>query len=422
MKARIYISIFMILILMWSCEHRIIKQTSQVTAKDILGNAQYLAISYGGYRQTSRDIQPSISQLKEDMKILYAMGIRILRTYNVQLAQAPNLLKAIRELKQEDQQFEMYVMLGAWIDCKNAWTDQPPNHELESDQNKGEIERAVALANEYPEIVKIIAVGNEAMVKWAASYYVQPRVILKWVNYLQNLKKEEKLPKDLWITSSDDFASWGGGEERYRIKDLEELVKAVDYVSMHTYPYHNSHYNPAFWHSPEDADSISDIEKVDAAMQRAVDFAKNQYTRVSEYIKSIGVSKPIHIGETGWATISNGFYGQDGSRASDQYKEALYYELMREWTNKAGISCFYFEAFDEPWKDAHNPKGSENHFGLITVDGKAKYVLWDMVEQGVFEGLYRDGNLITKTYRGNKEELLKDVHIPPQKQGISVPH
>ena len=422
MKARIYISIFTILILMWSCEHRIIKQTSQVTAKDILGNAQYLAISYGGYRQTSRDIQPSISQLKEDMKILYAMGIRILRTYNVQLAQAPNLLKAIRELKQEDQQFEMYVMLGAWIDCKNAWTDQPPNHELESDQNKAEIERAVALANEYPEIVKIIAVGNEAMVKWAASYYVQPRVILKWVNYLQNLKKEEKLPKDLWITSSDDFASWGGGEERYRIKDLEELVKAVDYVSMHTYPYHNSHYNPAFWYSPEDADSISDIEKVDAAMQRAVDFAKNQYTRVSEYIKSIGVSKPIHIGETGWATISNGFYGQDGSRASDQYKEALYYELMREWTNKAGISCFYFEAFDEPWKDAHNPKGSENHFGLITVDGKAKYVLWDMVEQGVFEGLYRDGNLITKTYRGNKEELLKDVHIPPQKQGISVPH
>ena len=407
---------------MWSCEHRIIKQTSQVTAKDILGNAQYLAISYGGYRQTSRDIQPSISQLKEDMKILYAMGIRILRTYNVQLAQAPNLLKAIRELKQEDQQFEMYVMLGAWIDCKNAWTDQPPNHELESDQNKGEIERAVALANEYPEIVKIIAVGNEAMVKWAASYYVQPRVILKWVDYLQNLKKEEKLPKDLWITSSDDFASWGGGEERYRIKDLEELVKAVDYVSMHTYPYHNSHYNPAFWYSLEDADSISDIEKVDAAMQRAVDFAKNQYTRVSEYIKSIGVSKPIHIGETGWATISNGFYGRDGSRASDQYKEALYYKLMREWTNKAGISCFYFEAFDEPWKDAHNQNGSENHFGLITVDGKAKYVLWDMVEQGVFEGLYRDGNLITKTYRGNKEELLKDVHIPPQKQGISVPH
>ena len=77
-------------------------------------------------------------------------------------------------LKSEDPSFEMYVMLGAWIDCKNAWTDQPVNHELESRENEGEIARAVALANKYPDIVKVIAVGNEAMVKWATSYYVQP--------------------------------------------------------------------------------------------------------------------------------------------------------------------------------------------------------------------------------------------------------
>ena len=34
---------------------------------------------------------------------------------------------------------------------------------------------------EYPDIVKVLAVGNEAMVRWATSYYVQPSVILKWV-------------------------------------------------------------------------------------------------------------------------------------------------------------------------------------------------------------------------------------------------
>ena len=39
----------------------------------------------------------------------------------------------------------------------------------------------------------------------------------------------------------------------------------------------------------------------------------------------------------------------------------------------SNMSCFYFEAFDEPWKDAHNKGGSENYFGLFTVDGKAKY-------------------------------------------------
>jgi hypothetical protein len=55
-------------------------------------------------------------------------------------------------------------------------------------KNAIEIDEAVRLANQYPDIVKVIAVGNEAMVKWAASYYVQPSTILKWVNYLQTLK------------------------------------------------------------------------------------------------------------------------------------------------------------------------------------------------------------------------------------------
>ena len=420
MKTKILSFVIIVSIFMWSCDNSNTKERTKVTAKEILGNPDYLAISYGGYRTTSRDTQPTVAQLKEDMKIIHAMGIRILRTYNVQLQQAPNILKAITELKAEDPNFEMYVMLGAWIDCKNAWTDQPPNHEEESEQNEGEIARAVALANQYPDIVKVIAVGNEAMVKWAASYFVQPWVILKWVRHLQNLKKEGKLPKDLWITSSDDFSSWGGGDPLYHVKDLEDLIKEVDYISFHTYAYHNSHYNPQFWWEPEELREATDSEKIDKAMVRAIDFAKRQYDSVNNYMKSLGVNKPIHIGETGWATVSNGYYGPNGSKASDEYKEALYHKLMREWTNEAGISCFYFEAFDEPWKDSHNPKGSENHFGLITVDGKAKYALWDLVDKGIFNGLTRDGNPITKTYNGSKEELMKDVLVPPTEEQMSA--
>ncbi|MFD2201197.1 glycosyl hydrolase family 17 protein [Shivajiella indica] len=387
----------------------------EVTAKEILGNPAYQAISYEGYRDKSREIQPSVAQLKEDVKILSAMGIKILRTYNVQFPHASNLLKAISELKQEDPDFEMYLMLGAWIDCKNAWTDQEPDHEVESEQNAGEIERAVALANQYPDIVKVLAVGNEAMVKWATGYFVQPSVILKWVNHLQSLKAEGKLPKDLWITSSDDFSSWGGGDPMYHTDDLAKLVNAVDYISMHTYPYHNTHYNPDFWRVPIEESKLTEIEKVDAAMMRSLEFAKSQYDSVTNYMKSLGVNKPVHIGETGWATISDGLYGPDGSRATDEYKQARYYQLMREWTNEAGISCFFFEGFNEPWKDARNPVGSENHFGLFTETGQAKYALWEMVDQGIFENLTRDGNSIVKTYNGDKASMLKEVIAPPAK-------
>ncbi|GAB2763314.1 glycosyl hydrolase family 17 protein [Salinimicrobium soli] len=389
----------------------------EVNAEDILGNPEYLAISYGGYRKITRDSQPTIKELKNDMKILEALGVKLLRTYNVQLQQAPNLLKAISQLKEEDPSFEMYVMLGAWIDCENAWTGKTPNHEKESEANAGEIERAIALAKQYPDIVKVIAVGNEAMVKWAASYYVQPEVILKWVTYLQDKKAAGELPEKLWITSSDDFASWGGGDPMYHTEDLNKLYHAVDYVSMHTYPFHNSHYNPEFWQVPEEDASLNDMQKVDAAMERALNFARKQYDSVSNYMKSIGVNKPIHIGETGWATTSTSFYGPRGSKAADEYKQAKYYWLVRDWTNENNISCFYFEAFNERWKDASNPKGSENHFGLFTIDGEAKFALWDLVDEGIFNGLTRNGDPISKTYNGNKELLMENVLVPPAKSG-----
>ncbi len=415
MKTRSILSIFILSIFIWSCKTDIKnKETKKVTAKDILGNPKYLAISYGGYRANSRAVQPTIKQLKEDLKILSAMGIRIVRTYNVQpeLPHASNILKAISELKKEDANFEMYVMLGAWIDCLNAWTGLEPNHDIESPNNEGEIKRAIALANQYPDIVKVIAVGNEAMVKWATSYYVQPNVILKWVNHLQNQKKQGNLSKDLWITSSDDFSSWGGGDPMYHTEDLEKLIHAVDYISMHTYAYHNSHYNPAFWEVPDNEQQLSDKEKIDNAMLRAKQFAVQQYDSVTNYMESLGVNKPIHIGETGWATISNGHYGSNGSRATDEYKQGLYYKHLREWTNKNGISCFYFEAFDEQWKDARNPLGSENHFGLINLKGEAKYPLWNLVDKGIFNGLTRDGKPITKTYNGDIDALMNDVLVP----------
>ncbi len=385
------------------------------SASELLGNSDYPAICYGGYRGLSRSEQPSIPQLKEDVRMLHAMGIRFLRTYNVQLAHASNLVKAIHELKLEEPGFEMYVMLGAWIDCAGAWTDAP-NHAVQNlEANQAEIDRATALTLQYPDIVKVIAVGNEAMVHWAASYFVAPDVILQWVNHLQALKSEGSLPADLWITSSDNFASWGGGGAEYHNEDLEALVKAVDFVSMHTYPFHDTHYNPVFWSVDsldQETGSAGDTARIERAMERALAYSQHQYAQVVQYVQGIDTSKSVHIGETGWASVSDGFYGPEGSRAADEFKQALFYRGMREWTREAGISCFYFEAFDEPWKSAANPTDSENHFGLFKADGEAKYALWPLVEDGVFNGLKRDGHSITRTYAGQREMLDRHVLHP----------
>ena len=383
------------------------------SAKEFIGNPEYPAISYGGYRGKSRQEQPSINEIKEDLYIMHAQGFRVFRTYDLHHPFAENTLKAIKEIKQTDPSFEMYVMLGAWIQCKDAFTEKPINHEEDYEGNKFEITEAVRLAQEYPDIVKIIAVGNEAMVHWAWSYHVPPKFVLKWVKHLQDLKLNGVLNNDLWITSSDNFASWGGGSPEYHNEDLNELIRSVDFVSMHTYAFHDTHYNPSFWNLTTAPENLNKKNIIMDAMQRAVDYELDQFESVQNYVRNIDPSKEVHIGETGWSSVASDLYGYSGSEAADEYKLGLYYQMITDACFVKSISCFYFSAFDEPWKDSNNENGSENHFGLFTVDGKAKYPLWEKVDSGVFNDLSRGGNSIVKTYNGDLEALLKTSNIPP---------
>jgi exo-beta-1,3-glucanase (GH17 family) len=383
------------------------------SAKEFIGNPDYPAISYGGYREKSREQQPTINEIKEDLLIMHAQGFRVFRTYDLHHPFAENTLKAIREIKQADSDFEMYVMLGAWIQCKDAFTENPIHEEEDLEGNKFEITEAVRLAQEYPDIVKIIAVGNEAMVHWAWSYHVPPKFVLKWVKHLQGLKASGELGNDLWITSSDNFASWGGGSDDYHNDDLDELIRSVDFVSMHTYAFHDTHYNPSFWNLdaiPENTDKQDTIKQ---AIKRAVDYELNQFDSVKKYVHEIDPLKEVHIGETGWSSVASDLYGYGGTEAADEYKLGLYYQMISDICYSMSLTCFYFSAFDEPWKDSTNENGSENHFGLFTVEGKAKYPLWEQVDNGVFNNLTRGGNPIEKTYNGNFEALLKDSNIPP---------
>jgi len=383
------------------------------SAKEFIGNPNYPAISYGGYREKSREQQPTINEIKEDLLIMHAQGFRVFRTYDLHHPFAENTLKAIREIKQADSDFEMYVMLGAWIQCKDAFTENPIHEEEDFEGNKFEITEAVRLAQEYPDIVKIIAVGNEAMVHWAWSYHVPPKFVLKWVKYLQELKASGDLNDDLWVTSSDNFASWGGGSDDYHNDDLDELIRSVDFVSMHTYAFHDTHYNPSFWNLDATSENVDKQDTIKQAMKRAVDYELNQFDSVKKYVHEIDPSKEVHIGETGWSSVASDLYGYGGTEAADEYKLGLYYQMISDTCYSMSLTCFYFSAFNEPWKDSTNENGSENHFGLFTVEGKAKYPLWEQVDNGVFNNLTRGGNPIEKTYNGNFEALLKDSNIPP---------
>jgi hypothetical protein len=234
---------------------------------------------------------------------------------------------------------------------------------------------------------------------------------LRWVTVLKEARLKGEIPKQTLITCSDNWAALGG-EKPYRNQVLEKLLGELDYLSLHTYAFHDSYYYPALrWGSDLEEQKLPLEMQVDRAVDRAIQEQANQYQAVADYIDSLGLERPIHIGETGWASLDNSFYGDEGTCVASEYIASVFYENVHQWIDEEEISCFYFEAFDEPWK-SKGTAGSESHFGLFTVDGRAKYMLWDMVDEDLFNGLMRDGNPIRKTYDGDFDEIWSRLNAP----------
>jgi exo-beta-1,3-glucanase (GH17 family) len=379
----------------------------------LLGNDAIEAISYSGHRLVPRSVEntPTLAQTKEDLRILAAMDIELLRTYNTTIfPHSERILQAIRELKREDPDFQMSVMLGAWIQCVDPFTEQADHTVEDAPFNRREIEAAIRLAREYDDIVEIIAVGNEAMVTWQG-HYVPAATILRWVTHLQEARERGDLPAGTLITTSENWAALGG-EASYRNDDLAELLARIDFLSLHTYAFHDTYYNPALqWGPLPGEQDLPVTEQVDRAIARAIALQEDQVQAVRDHLDALGLEKEIHIGETGWASRDDSHYGPDGTRAANEYIAGLFHAAARRWTRQNGMTCFYFQAFDEPWKSG-GTAGSEGHFGLITVDGRAKYALWDLVDAGVFAGLSRGGDPIVKTHGGDVQELLEPLRAP----------
>ena len=91
-------------------------------------------------------------------------------------------------------------------------------------------------------------------------------------------------------------------------------------------------------------------------------------------VRNVFPDRRLVIGEIGWATTASEF----GQRASGQ-NQKIYYNEMMAWATQMNITIFFFEAFDEDWKgNPDNPLGAEKHWGLFTVDRKAKPAMRDL--------------------------------------------
>nr|MBP6675882.1 hypothetical protein [Vitreoscilla sp.] len=140
------------------------------------------------------------------------------------------------------------------------------------------------------------------------------------------------------VTFCENYVPW-----QHKLRDL---VPELDFISLHTYP---------VWEYKH--------------IHEALDYTKDNVASVT----SLYPDKPLVITEAGWCTASNG-RGMNAEHAVQEL-QAIYYQDLMDWTREAGLLCFVFEAFDEPWKGSPDPLEPEKHWGLFTVDRRPKLVM-----------------------------------------------
>ncbi len=293
------------------------------------------AICYSGYRQGQSPLTgayPSYAQIREDLKIL-AKHWQYLRLYDC----SPHAETVLDVIRKEGLPFKVMLGLDLAAEMSNPhcpwgaeFSDEVIAANIES--NKAEIGRLEALANEHPEIVFSVSVGNEASVEWTDHMVPVDNLIA----YVREVKATIKQP----VTFCENYVPW-----TYK---LEPLAEVLDFIAVHTYP---------AWEY--------------RSMDDALEYTMQNYHSVVDHYPG----KPVVITEAGWTTAANG-RGIDPHNASEEL-QAQYYEQLLEWTTREQILTFVFEAFDEPWKGSPDPLEPEKHWGLFTVDRTPKLVMRD---------------------------------------------
>jgi exo-beta-1,3-glucanase (GH17 family) len=291
------------------------------------------AICYSGYREgqdPNQKLYPTVEQIREDLHLL-ARHWQLLRLYDCSL-HAQRVLQVI-----EEDRLPFQVMLGAYLGAEMnnfgcPWGGTYTEEQLEANlrENVAEVERLITLARQHESSVFSVAVGNEATVDWTDHYVPVQRMI----DYVKRVRSAVRQP----VTFCENYVPWQ--------HKLRELVNELDFISLHTYP---------VWEYKH--------------IHEALDYTKANVASVA----SLYPSKPIVITEAGWCTASNG-RGMHAEHAVQEL-QAIYYEDLMSWTREAGLLCFVFEAFDEPWKGSPDPLEPEKHWGLFTVDRRPKLVM-----------------------------------------------
>lgn len=218
------------------------------------------------------------SRIDRDLHLL-SQRFDCVRTYSVK--------QGLDYVPEAASRLGMKVLLGAWIGYVKQENDQ-------------EFERAIALANQYPDTVQGLIIGNEVLLRKEQTEEVM-------LAYLQEAQRRTEVP----VTYADVWEFW--------LKH-PRLEQAVDYITVHILPYWED--NP---------------QSVDHAIQHA-----------ETVMDSLGktFSKPLFIGETGWPSVGKHRNGA----VPGLVNQASYLRQFVQVAHDKHWNYNLIEAIDQPWK------------------------------------------------------------------------
>lgn len=290
-------------------------------------------VAYGEYRdgQHPGGPSPTREQIREDLRLI-ARDWKWIRVYR-SVGFGDTLLSVLREEK-----LPIAVMLGVWIGVEESFADSQGSVQRSPEvraANRRDLDAAVRLAGEYPDLVTSLCVGNETQVAWTA--HRSPNHVL--AAYLREARARTRVP----VTTADDFNYWNKPES-------DSLAAEVDFIAV------NAH---ALWNGQ--------------SLENALPWTQS----VLADIRQRHPDRLVVLSESGWATKRH----TEGDQAKymkgrlGEPEQAQYFRAYRDWVRTERVPSFFFSAFDENWKGGEHPDEVEKHWGLYRADRTPKRAL-----------------------------------------------
>ncbi|MCX6792094.1 MAG: glycosyl hydrolase family 17 protein [Candidatus Gottesmanbacteria bacterium] len=183
------------------------------------------------------------------------------------------------------------------------------------DVNEKMIVALVEEANNFPNVTAV-TVGNETQ-----QFQTIPEQ--KLIEYIRRVKSQ--IPQNVKVTTGDTWYSW---------LTHPNIAAEVDFIFAHFFPY---------W------------EPTPVPVNEAVSFIKEKY----HLLQRTYPSKKIVIGETGWPSAGE---PRETAIPSLQNQNQFLSEFV-SWATTEGVSFYFFEAFDEKWKEKYEGEVGA-HWGI----------------------------------------------------------